>query len=109
MNRAWSVSAVVLALAALALRFSSNGGAPGTSNGPGAEAGTSSQVAARQTNPTNAGSDESPKQPEIDGPWLATRRFYQSPVQPAIPTLPSSNKPLDFTNTAQIQKCTGDC
>jgi hypothetical protein len=116
MNRAWSVPAIFIALMALYLRVPLSPSHEGGQDASDAPSATAKGVPAKKTTPPGPGNAGTPKkkaakyEPEIEGPWLATRRFYQSTDEPAPIVLdPVDNTPVDLGDTHDIQNCSGAC
>jgi hypothetical protein len=116
MNRTWSVPAIFVALAAIFLRF--------PASAPSGEASNGSESTGSAAKKNAAGTAVAGKETEIEGPWLATRRFYQSLDEPEALTTRKANPrtpvcpvplerrcvisdprvPLDFRVTRDIQE-----
>jgi hypothetical protein len=48
------------------------------------------------------------KEPELEGPWFATRRFFHSREDPGVPKLEREDEPsVDFTKTTDIRLWSG--
>lgn len=101
MNRNLGLSAGTVALLALALHVSTPTGPEKGSNEPEAAAGGgSAKKKTIEGQGPGVGTDK-----KLEGPWLATRRFFGASESFRTPQL--ANREIDFTRTDEILQCAG--